>query len=965
MALDTVQIVENYIRDIAKDRRCRFDENFHDYDNLRSGYVTGNQFLRILRNLIGVPLDVSQEKLIFKKYGVDKNRYINWRKFVREIEGKYDENDFSVTPESKVLQTIGSPSVGTKSQHKLYNDGKLEYIKALLSRINQFIRNQGYIIRQCYKQYDVHNLGEVTESQFFRGFPGPKDISDEEMMSLVQCYKSLTNPGLVDYLAFEKDIEMIDSYEKALEDNTTLAKDKNIDHVFQKDNLLIPSQHMIIDRIKVTIRNRGIRVMDFFVDYDKLRHDEVTENQFTCALLSSVGKEAKLSREEVQMLANYYRSTTNPQFINYREFCREVDSPFQTLYLEKDPLKPITIPARGALSQLLCVLSQEDEDRVSKLVEEIKRQVCEKRILTYPYFQDYDMGSCFSRSITNTQFERVLHFLGLNLSKEDCRRLCRKFANPMNGCINYGAFCERIDDWFTAAAPVNFDEDNPGDVNFEVSNKVVTKCTPEIGDTRCGKNVVHRSRHSTVIPVILSAGDQWPVEVLLNRIRHLVLVNRIPLKPGFHDFDRLRSGYVTRSQFERCLTAAGLTRLDLHDLTPVQVNILVDRYVSSTDPNMVNWIKFVNDVETVFTLPELEKQPLTRVLPQETFIQPKPGTADWSSATEEMKQNYENGMRILRQKVNERRLELTPDFAAFDFLHRGIVTTNNFYQLISMYGFCLLPAEIDAIISRYANDDGFNYLDFLNHLCPPKLEENEYKYPERLATSQRINKLSKEKTEIEPVMGDAEGIMDTLKAEVYRRSLRLSDWFRDHDKLNHGYLQRITFRRCLGVLNLKINEKSLSILEDRYKGSLPDTVDWRAFVNDVETVFQTPNLEKDPLIEPSTYKPDSSVAQNHLTAELAKSADEAILKIAAKVKQRRILLLPMFSDFDETHRLTVNQSQFRRVLTTLGLGESLTEKEWIALYCKYCHQMGLANNVNYQAFIDDIYTAAGIDPRMP
>lgn len=105
-----------------------------------------------------------------------------------------------------------------------------------------------------------------------------------------------------------------------------MQKYRDIDHISQKDNLLIPSQHMIVDRIKCTIRKRGIRVMDFFVDYDKLKHDEVTEHQFTCALLSSVGKEAKLSREEVQMLANYYRSTTNPQFINYREFCREIDS---------------------------------------------------------------------------------------------------------------------------------------------------------------------------------------------------------------------------------------------------------------------------------------------------------------------------------------------------------------------------------------------------------------------------------------------------------------------------------------------------------------------------------------------------------------------------------------------------------------------------------------------------------------
>ncbi|CAH8590233.1 unnamed protein product [Schistosoma turkestanicum] len=963
MALDTVQNVENYIRDIAKDRRCRFSENFLDYDRLRSGYVTGNQFLRILRNLIGVPLKDSQEKLIFEKYGIDGNRYINWREFVRAIEGRYDGNDSTVPPELKILQTIESPRVGTKSQQRLSVDGKLETFRPLLSRINQFISDQGYIIRQCFKQYDVHNTGEVTECQFYRAFPGPKDISNEEMKSLVHHYKSLINPGFVDYMAFEKDLKMIEFEEKTLRDNVMHVKDRDITHVFGKEYLLSPSQHMIVDRIKVAVRNRGIRAMDFFADYDKLKHDEVTEHQFKSALLLSVGKEAQLSEQEVQMLANYYRSTTNPQFINYREFCREIDAPFQTLYLEKDPLKPINMPGRGALSQPPCVLSQEDEVRVSELIKEIKRQVHEKRILTYPYFRDYDMGTCFSRSITDTQFARVLHFLGLDLSKEDCRRLCQKFANPTNGCVNYGAFCEKVDDWFTAAAPVDFGENNSGDVNFEISKNIGTKSTSEIVDPQCGKNPLRQNRFLAVIPTIRSAGDQCPIEALLGRIRHLVLVNSISLKPWFHDFDQLRSGYVTRSQFERCLTAAGLTRLDLHDLTPTQVNILADSYVSSTDPNMVNWMKFVNDVESVYTLPELEKQPLTRVPPQETFIQPKPGTIDWSTATEEMKQNYENAMAILRRRVNERRLVLTPDFAAFDSLHRGIVSTNNFRQLVSMCGFCLSPVEIDAIISRYANDDGFNYLEFLNDLGPPK--ENDYKYPERLAELQRTNKLSKETVEIEPTVRDAEGIMNALKAEVYRRSLRLSDWFRDHDKLNHGYLHRITFRRCLGVLNLKINETNLNILEDRYKGPLPDTVDWRAFVSDVETIFQTPNLEKDPLYEPGHYKPDTPVSQNHLTPELAYSANQAISKIAAKVKERRILLLTLFNDFDETHRLTVNQSQFRRVLTTLGLGDLLTEREWTALYCKYRHQVGLANNVNYQAFVDDVYVAAGMDPRMP
>ncbi|KAH8865734.1 EF Hand type [Schistosoma japonicum] len=842
MPVESVQTVENYIRGIARNRKCRFEENFLDYDNLRSGYVTANQFLRILRNLLGVPLEDSHKKLIFDKYGVDENQYINWRKFVRIIEGKYDENDFSVPPELKVLGTIESSNIDPKFQHHLTDNIKCRVIRSLLSRINQFITYHGYIIRQCYKQ----------------GFPGPKDVSDDEIMSLVQHYKSLTNPGFVNYIAFERDLEMINFEEKVLKDK-----------------------------------------------------------------ISNV-----------------------------------------TLYLEKDPLKQIIMPQRGALSKQLCVLSQEDEDRVSKLIEEIKNQVREKRILTFPYFRDYDIGSCFSRSITDTQFERVLHFLGLNLSKEDCRRLCKKFTNSINGCIDYEAFCQRVDEWLTAAAAVNFQADNT-DVIHEVSNNNQLECIPEIGNTRCGKNAGRRNWYSTVVPVIKSAGDQWPVDVLIDRIRHLILVNRIPLKPWFHDFDQLRSGYVTRSQFERCLAAAGLTRLGVHDLTPTQANMLADNYMSSTNPHMVNWIKFVYDIDTVFTLPGLEKQPLTRVLPQELFIQPKRGTANWLTATEEMRQNYENAMTALRQKVNERQLVLTPDFVAFDSLHRGVVTVNNFRQLISMCGFCLSPEEIDAIISRYTNDDGFNYLDFLTHLCSSKSEENKYMYPKRLETLQRTNVSSKEIMETESVVKDAEGIMDMLKAEVYQRSLRLSDWFRDHDKLNHGCLPRITFRRCLGVLNLKINETMLNVLEDRYKGSLPDTIDWRAFTNDVETIFQTPNLEKDPLVEPNAYKPVSSVAKNHLTASIAKSVDEAITKIAAKVRQRRILLPAMFSDFDETHRLTVNQNQFRRVLTTLGLGELLTEKEWTAIFCKYCHRIGLTNNVNYQAFTDDVYTTAGMDPSIP
>lgn len=84
-----------------------------------------------------------------------------------------------------------------------------------------------------------------------------------------------------------------------------------------------------------------------------------------------------------------------------------------------------------------------------------------------------------------------------------------------------------------------------------------------------------------------------------------------------------------------------------------------------------------------------------------------------------------------------------------------------------------------------------------------------------------------------------------------------------------------------------------------------------------------------------------------------------------QVRERRLQLLPLFADFDLTHRLTVSQNQFRRVLCILDLAHDLTEREWLALYQKYRHPIGVIDNINYQAFMDDVYNAAGMDPRVP
>ncbi|CAI2738891.1 unnamed protein product, partial [Dicrocoelium dendriticum] len=138
---------------------------------------------------------------------------MDWRRFVSDIEGTFDVNDFKTHPSCKILNTINSPYVGTGAPHTRPGDERFDDLRPTLSRINQFTKYRGITIRECYKQFDVHNVGLVTESQFYRVFPGPVDISDSEMTALVERYRSNKNKGFIDYLCFARDIETVEALE--------------------------------------------------------------------------------------------------------------------------------------------------------------------------------------------------------------------------------------------------------------------------------------------------------------------------------------------------------------------------------------------------------------------------------------------------------------------------------------------------------------------------------------------------------------------------------------------------------------------------------------------------------------------------------------------------------------------------------------------------------------------------------
>jgi hypothetical protein len=66
----------------------------------------------------------------------------------------------------------------------------------------------------------------------------------------------------------------------------------------------------------------------------------------------------------------------------------------------------------------------------------------------------------------------------------------------------------------------------------------------------------------------------------------------------FQDFDPLRCGSITKSQFQRGLSDLGLSALGHHNLSAAQFEVLSQVYQTPNSPDKILWIVFMEDIES-------------------------------------------------------------------------------------------------------------------------------------------------------------------------------------------------------------------------------------------------------------------------------------------------------------------------------------------------------------------------------
>ncbi|CAK9192901.1 hypothetical protein BDL97_01G156600 [Sphagnum fallax] len=219
-------------------------------------------------------------------------------------------------------------------------------------------------------------------------------------------------------------------------------------------------------------------------------------------------------------------------------------------------------------------------------------------------------------------------------------------------------------------------------------------------------------------------GDGYNVDKALNNVKTQVYKNRNRIREFFRDYDPLRHRLIIDEQFAAALDNSKLI------ISKQEMKAIIDNYRMNDDPmRRTCWTAFCDEIDTVYTLKELEKTPLRNVLPIPNLEGLKPQR--FLGATVYLEPKKEAALQVLlkriRKELYDRRIYLRGSFDdyAVPKLCVGIVghvTYTQFAQALSSYVMIRIePEEIELLCEKYDDlkNKTVNFLAFTTDIDPP------------------------------------------------------------------------------------------------------------------------------------------------------------------------------------------------------------------------------------------------------
>jgi len=303
--------------------------------------------------------------------------------------------------------------------------------------------------------------------------------------------------------------------------------------------------------------------------------------------------------------------------------------------------------------------------------------------------------------------------------------------------------------------------------------------------------------------------DDIKAEEILENIMVYVWPRRSRVREFFLDFDRLRCGRCSKSQFTRALNLIGIK------LTADEMGILALHFADTNqqETNKADFkVHYERFCEIVENLVEYRaKRQETEAYPRSDYIA-RPCTAEWSH-------KKLSPVKKLQSKVVEKRVRLYEHFQDFDGLRKGFCSIGQVSTVFTILG---LDKEVSfddfkALEEYYSRDDGmFCYADFCYDIdiafTQPGLERDpltQLSMPDASSTlPARRNRQFLDDGKQQKVYD----LEERIRARVRFRRCLLRSAFQDMDRTRRGHVTRSQFARVMGMLGFELSEGDINDL---------------------------------------------------------------------------------------------------------------------------------------------------------
>ncbi|XP_030370980.1 uncharacterized protein LOC115621463 [Scaptodrosophila lebanonensis] len=681
----------------------------------------------------------------------------------------------------------------------------------------------------------------------------------------------------------------------------------------------------------------------FDICKDLKQHDPhctgfVSKSMFT-AVMAKYRNVAGLSEFELRDITDYFQIRDGR--VAYRQFCKVVCCED----LHRSAKKELVTSLEWNDPWHLNVIPQPEERR--KLFLILLKIAQETHLPLMPYFQDYELVARNVGVVTVSHFARVLHFMKIPLAESDFLLLLKRYMKDAY-LVNYVAFVKHIDNIMEYLKYHKL-LDNSREIIQNFPGRLVDLNLSELPPVD-GCKVIHPIFPDTCNHPKKNR-DQCDI---IFCIQNFVYKNRVRCSEFLECFDQLRTGSITKNQFERALHNIGVGKF----ISQRELDLLADRYMDPVDTNRIRWRTFMDEIDTVFTIKNLEKIPQCNVeSPLKHIIDmPRPGTADWQAAPLSLRELCEDAMAKIRIRIRNRRLHLHPFFRNYDKLNSGHVRCNQTNQIFRTNGILLSDQEVEAVLHRYGNEMGFFYTKFLDDVDPAS-----YGIPSMVPKGQ-LHDMNEcppfaRDTPDEDEQESEENIMRVLtvvKQQVLTRSVPIIDFLADYDRHREGEILDSDFKRAMSSANVVLSDEDATLMCNIFRSSRrAPCMRYRDFVKALNQIFvQLESEMGDKIVTavPLLHLPNLDCISCFLNFDERTTCSRALMKLARKPDEISNLS-QIFTDFDRSNCGSVSENQLLRALTVREMHEMLSRREFDAVCKCFAVERGLHMEFNYREFL--------------